>query len=156
MKRLLSIATPVAVIAAAAIVTASGDASIAGRTSTMRVDFKMTSVKIVDAEPKGDSAGDFGVVVGDLMSHANGKKIGRYQGTCFTMTSASNSECTFTWSLPAGQITTISAYGKGFNGEDVVHDAVVGGTHAYRNARGEGIGRETGDGTGTQTFHLTR
>jgi hypothetical protein len=156
MKRLVPIAAALAVIVAVAVVTASGDASSAGRASTMRVDFKMTSVKLVDTDPKGDSAGDFGVVAGDLLSHATAKKIGRYQGTCFTMMPTSNSECAFTWSLPAGQITTISAYGKGFNGEDVVHDAVVGGTHAYRDARGEGIGRETGEGTGTQTFHLTR
>jgi hypothetical protein len=156
MKRTLSITVALAaLVAVIAIVTASGSTSSAGRATTIHLDFKLTSVKAVDAAPKGQSPGDFGVVAGDLLSPGSTEKIGHYQGVCFTMTPASNSECTFTYSLPSGQLTTTTAYGRGFNGENIVHDAVVGGTRAYRNARGEGIGKETGDTTGIETFHVT-
>jgi hypothetical protein len=75
---------------------------------------------------------------------------------CYTTVPKSDSECTFSFALAGGQITVISAYGKGFNGSKVVHDAIVGGTRAYRNARGEGIGVETSDTTGRETIRLTR
>jgi hypothetical protein len=157
MKRILGIAvtvgTAVAIIAA---VTASGDPAHAAGTTVMRIDYKTTALKVVDAAPKGDSPGDFGVVSGKLLAHGTAKRIGSYQGICYTMAPKADSECTFSFSLPGGQITVISAYGKGFNGSKVVHDAIVGGTRAYRNARGEGIGVETSDTTGTETIHLTR
>ncbi|MEA2446093.1 MAG: hypothetical protein QOJ12_3385 [Thermoleophilales bacterium] len=157
MKRLASLGIAlIAAVLGTAAVTASGHSGHAASTTVLRADFKTTAVKVVDAAPPGESPGDLGVVGGNLFAHGSSRQIGHYQGTCYTMAPKSNSECTFTFSLAGGQITVISAYGKGFNGSKVVHDAVVGGTRAYRNARGEGIGIETSDTTGTETIHLSR
>jgi len=155
MKRLAVVALALAVPVVAAV-SASGHTVHATRARVLKVDFKTTSVKEVDNAPKGRSAGDLGVVSGPLFAHGSSRRIGRYQGVCYTMAPKTNSECTFTFSLAGGQITAISGYGKGFNGDKVVHDAIVGGTRAYRNARGEGVGIETSDTTGTETIHLSR
>jgi hypothetical protein len=157
MKRLLGVAATVALaVPVVAAVTASGSAAHAGGARVMTIDYKTTALKVVDAAPKGDSAGDLGVVSGKLFAPGGTKLVGHYQGQCITTAPKSHSECTFTFSLSGGQITVISAYGKGFNGSKVVHDAIVGGTRAYRNARGEGTGRETSDTTGRETIYLTR
>ena len=157
MKRTFATAVLAAVaVAIAAAVGASGESAHTAGTTVMRIDYRTTGLKVVDAAPKGDSPGDFGVVSGKLFAHGGSKRIGSYQGICHTMTPKSKSECTFTFALAGGQITVISAYGKGFNGSKVVHDAIVGGTHTYRNARGEGIGVETSDTSGTETIHLIR
>lgn len=155
MKRLLIVAVAIAVPIVAAV-TASGHSPRASAAKVLHIDYKATALKVVDAAPTGDSPGDLGVVSGKLFQSGSSKQIGRYQGVCYTMTPKSNSECTFTFALAGGQITVISGYGKGFNGSKVVHDAVVGGTRAYRNARGEGVGVETSDTTGTETIHLSR
>jgi hypothetical protein len=157
MKRLLATAVTIGIaIPVAGAVTASGNPTHAGPAAVMRVEYKTTALKVVDAAPKGDSPGDLGVVSGKLFAPGGAKQIGRYQGLCYTMAPKTNSECTFTFSLSGGQITVISGYGKGFNGSKVVHDAIVGGTRAYRAVRGEGIGVETSDTTGRETIHLTR
>ncbi|MCA1678419.1 MAG: dirigent protein [Actinobacteria bacterium] len=142
------------VVPAVAVVTASGNATPAKHTKTIRVANKITSFKMLDAAPKGRSPGDVAVLAGTLRRQGSATVIGRYQGLC-TTTHSSNSECTFTWSLAGGQITTITAYGLGFNDETVVNDAIVGGTKAYRDARGEGIGKETSETTGIETLRIT-
>jgi hypothetical protein len=141
-----------AVVAATAVVSASG----ATAAKTIRLDFKLTNVKVVDAAPKGQSRGDYGVISGTLLTPGTREQVGRYQGICFTTAPPAGSECTITYSLAGGQITTTTAYGKGFNGDAVSHDAIVGGTRNYANARGELVGRETGDTTGTMTVRLAR
>ena len=151
MKRTLSIAVAVALAAfAVAVVNASGKA---GEAKTIRIEEKIKAVKMVDAAPSGDSPGDMGVISGTLSS-AGGKKVGRYQGVCITTKPPAGSDCTFTLSLPGGQIKTGAGYGPGFNGDKVVHEAVLGGTHTYRKARGEVVAKETGDTTGQLTIHL--
>jgi hypothetical protein len=152
MKRLLAIAAAVALVGSAVgVVAANGKA---GDKQTLRLGEKITDVHRVDAAPKGDSPGDTGVISGELSSA--GKKVGRYQGYCVTVRPPDTSDCTFTLSLPKGQLKTTAGYGPGFNGQKVVHEAVLGGTHAYRAAGGEVISRETGDTTGKLTIHLTK
>jgi len=155
MKRVLIVAVAVAVPILAAV-NASGHPARASRSTVLHIDYKTTGLKIVDAAPAGDSPGDLGVVSGKLFKAGASKQVGRYQGLCYTTIPKSRSECTFSFSLAGGQITVISAYGKGFNGSKVVHDAIVGGTRAYRNVRGEGIGVETSDTTGRETLHLIK
>ena len=158
MKRLIAgtVGVAAAIAVAGAAVDASGHAVHASRTTVLRIDFKTTALKINDVAPKGHSPGDVGLVSGPLFAAGSTRRIGRYQGVCYTTVPKSDSECTFSFALAGGQITVISAYGKGFNGSKVVHDAIVGGTRAYRNARGEGIGVETSDTTGRETIRLTR
>lgn len=156
MNRRMSIAVALVAAGALPVVITAGADSATGPATPLRVAFKVDAFKLVDAAPHGQSPGDVGVIGGTLRSPGSSRVIGRYQGTCTTMKPASRSECTFTWALAGGQITTITAYGKNFNGETTAHDAIVGGTGTYRNARGEGIGKETGATTGIETFHIKR
>jgi hypothetical protein len=144
-RHVLSSTGAVAAIGAAAVLSTSGGAAAsAGR--SVHITMEQTSMKLVDAAPEGDSPGDLGVIAGDVLNPGGGKRVGRYQGYCILVAPATgNSECTFTLKLPRGQITILGGYGKGINAGDVVHEAVVGGTGAYRDARGQTTGRETGD-----------
>lgn len=156
VKHLSIAAALAAVLAVSAVVSASGHAPQAQGARTIRLDFKVTSTRQVDAAPKGMSAGDYGVVGGKLFASGSSRLMGRYQGICFVTAAKNGSECTFTLALAGGQLTTMSAYGVGFNGDKVVHDAIIGGTGSYRTARGEVLGQETGDTTGKMTVELTR
>jgi len=156
MNRRLPIA--VALLAAAsvpAVLTAGAD-SATGRATTLRLANRIDAIKLVDAAPRGNSPGDLAVLGGTLRAPGSTRVIGHYQGTCTTMKPPTNSECTFTWAVAGGQITTITAYGRNFNGENTVRDAIVGGTGSYRDVRGEGIGKETSGTTGLETFRFTR
>lgn len=155
MNRRLPIAVLVVVAGVPAALAVGAD-SAPSRATTLRVAFKIDAAKLIDAAPHGNSPGDVAVLSGTLRAPGTSQVIGHYHGTCTTMKPASDSECTFTWALAGGQITTIAAYGDNFNGQRVVQDAIVGGTGRYRDARGQGIGKETGETTGLETFQLTR
>jgi hypothetical protein len=146
-KPLLSAAAVLAVIPATAAIATSGNAG-ASTNRAVHVTMKQTAMKLVDAAPTGDSSGDVGIISGDLLAPQGQRKTGRYQGYCVLVAPATgNSECTFTLKLPAGQITILGGYGKGINTDTDVHEAVIGGTGAYRDARGQTTGRETSDTT---------
>ena len=148
----------VAAIAAAAsglAVTADGPPAPPAAPATLHVIEQKTSFQLVDNGRKGESRGDIGTLAGNLRDAADGHKIGRFQGVCVVINpAAGNTQCTFTLSLPDGQITTQAGYGAGFNGNKVVHEAVVGGTHSYSDARGEVLSEETGQTTGRLTIEL--
>jgi hypothetical protein len=151
LAALAAAGTTVAVVA----VSAAGQSPGTAGTKTIQVVEKRTSFKLVDSGRKGESAGDIGLLDGNLLAASGDKKIGRYQGVCMVFKPASGqTQCTFTLSLPDGQITSQAGYGPGFNGNKVVHEAVVGGTHAYSDARGEVVAEETGDTTGKLTIQL--
>jgi allene oxide cyclase len=139
---------------AAVAVTAYGQAPATSSTRTIQLIEKRTAFTLADNGRRGESAGDLGLVSGDLLT-ASRKRIGRYQGTCVIFKpSVGQTQCTFTLSLPDGQITTQAGYGPGFNGNRVVHEAIVGGTRAYNAARGQVISEETGETTGTLAVQL--
>jgi allene oxide cyclase len=156
LKHLVVAGALAALIALSAVVSASGHQASAQAAQTIRLDFKMTSARRVDSAPKGMSVGDYGVVGGRLFAAGTSRQVGQYQGICFMTAAKNGSECTFTLALADGQITTMAAYGAGFNGNKVVHDAIIGGTGAYRTARGEVLGEETGDTTGKMTVEMAR
>lgn len=157
MKRKHLIAAIAALGAGSAVVavTASGRPATASRARTIRLVERKTSFKLVDTAPKGESTGDTGVLAGELLSAGSSRKVGSFEGVCVLVKPAvGNSECTFTLSLAGGQLTTHAGYGKGFNGDKVVHEAVLGGTRAFRGARGEVVSRETGETTERLTVRL--
>ncbi len=152
MRRALIAAASVAALAVAGLgswAVAAG-ANDGGRTFTLQLH--QTAFHVVDQAPTGDSAGDSGVLAGDISR--DGQPAGTYQGYCVQIDGAGHSECSFTLALPAGQIALASGYGPGVNGDDVVQDAIVGGTGAYSKARGYADGRETSDDTIVETVHL--
>ena len=79
------------------------------------------------------------------------EQVGHNGLSCIiTDPSGPEAECTATFDVPGGQITTQFLNSP----PPEKHAAVTGGTGAYRNARGEAVLVERGDGTGTVTFHL--
>lgn len=139
---------------AATTVTATGQSPATSGPRTIQLIEKKTAFKLVDNGRKGESAGDLGLLSGDLLGRDR-KKLGRFEGTCVVFKpSVGQTQCTFTLSLADGQIITQAGYGPGFNGNKVVHEAVVGGTRAYQDARGEAISQETGRTTGKLAIQL--
>jgi hypothetical protein len=79
------------------------------------------------------------------------KLTGRILLDCVDMP-AQTGECALTLALSGGHVAVLASYGKGFRGESSAHDPIVGGTGAYRTARGYTDEVETGDGAMTLTL----
>jgi hypothetical protein len=149
-KRAVAAAGLVAVILAALMVWAVQASGSEKKTFT--VIEKVTSFTPNDFAPAGDSPGDLGVLAGTLTQ--DGKAAGSYQGYCVVITDPSNSECTFTFALKAGQIVVTTGYGT-FNGSgDTARSPIVGGTGEYSNARGWIEESEIGEGAVRVVFHI--
>ncbi len=117
---------------------------------TLSLTGVVTSIRpVVDAKPTGQSPGDVAAITGKLFQ--KGKPSGRYHGVCIQITKTA-SQCSFTLGLPEGQILIQSSYGPGFNTGNTAREPIIGGSGAYKGARGQSIGTETDD---THiTFHL--
>ena len=106
----------------------------------------------LDLGKKGPSVGDERIFADSLLD-AKGKKVGHDAGVCtFTSLAPPEAACQITFFLPRGQIATQ------FLNAPPPHKvaAIVGGTGAYRGARGEAVIVERPNQTGTITFRLTR
>jgi hypothetical protein len=126
---------------------ASGNTS-AGRTLTFEVHF--SPFFFLDLGEPGPSMGDQ-IVSHDVLLDETGKPVGHDGVSCIvTDPSGPEAECTATFAVPGGQVTTQFLNSP----PPEKHAAVTGGTGAYRNARGEAVLVERGDDTGTVTFHL--
>jgi hypothetical protein len=141
MKRSVLIGTSVLGCAAAlGVAGASAAPSAAPARRVIHLTGTMTSfTSAVDAKPKGPSAGDLGYVGGRL--YRGGKLAGRYSGVCAQLPGGTQ-QCTFVLGLPEGQIILTAGYGPAMNTGAVAHEAVIGGTGAYKGARGQGDDRE--------------
>jgi hypothetical protein len=152
MKRSLRIAVGSAATAAVVaggvgLASASGNTS-AGRTLHFEVQF--SPFFFLDLGDPGPSMGDQ-IVSHDVLLDETGQQVGHDGVSCIvTDPSGPEAECTATFDLPGGQITTQFLNSP----PPEKHAAITGGTGAYRNARGEAILVERGDDTGTITFHL--
>jgi hypothetical protein len=91
------------------------------------------------------------LVAHDLIFDSNGEQVGHDGVSCIIIDpGAVEAECTATYDLPRGTITT-----QFLNPPPPVKSfAVTGGTGTYRNVRGEGVLTENPDQTGTLTFDL--
>jgi hypothetical protein len=142
MKRsLIGLALLALVSAVVAIPSIASGAGSSGR--TMDLAGVMTSYGVaVDVKPAGESAGDIGYVIGKLSR--NGQPFGRYHGVCFTL-ARGTSHCTFTAGLPDGQLLLEASYGPGFNEGSTALESIIGGTGAYKGARGQVRDTEVGN-----------
>jgi hypothetical protein len=128
--------------------SASGNTTPAGRALTFDVEFSPPF--FLDLGEPGPSMGDQ-IVSHDVLLDETGTQVGHDGLSCIiTDPSGPEAECTATFVVPGGQITTQFLNTP----PPEKHAAVTGGTGAYRNARGEAVLVEHGDGTGTVTFHL--
>ena len=105
----------------------------------------------VDLGTKGPSAGDERIL-SDTLLDSSGAKIGHDAGVCtFTSLAPPEAVCSISFFLSGGQIAIQ------FLNTPPPHKvaAIVGGTGAYRGARGEAVIVESPKQTGTVTFRLT-
>ena len=152
MKRAIVAAVAVGVVLAGLGVWVAVGSASPSKKKSFTLEAHQTAMHVVDQEPTGDSAGDFGVLAGDVTR--DGQPAGHYQGYCVQIDANGHSQCTFTVALPEGQLQIASGYGDGINGDDVAQDPIVGGNGAYANVRGTADGRETGPDTLEWTTHL--
>jgi len=105
-----------------------------------------------DLGAPGFSPGDI-FTFHDLVFTANGRtQVGYDGGMCLLFNAAQPEEnCTLTFSLPHGEITTQFLTGIGPAPKPF---AVTGGTGRYRNVRGQGLLVESGQETATLSFDL--
>jgi hypothetical protein len=129
--------------------SASGNTtSSAGRTLHFEVEF--SPFFFLDLGEPGPSMGDQ-IVSHDVLLDETGQQVGHDGVSCvLTDPAGAEAECTATFAVPGGQITTQFLNTP----PPEKHLAVTGGTGAYRNARGEAVLVERGDNTGTVTFYL--
>jgi hypothetical protein len=124
------------------VVAASGSGGGSGGITTIRVVQKRTSLK---------SSGSVLTVTNDLDQH--GKKVGRDQIACVATGPGTFFECYASSLLPKGQI-------DGQGAIDPIHSthftvAIVGGTGAYRNARGTIDNVDVSKTETDNIFHIT-
>ncbi len=109
---------------------------------------RSTSFTTIDNAPKGPSIGDAFVFTDDL--YANGKKVGRDQGSCFS-TLREKKECSGSIIPKDGRIAFESAFTEG---DRTIANAVAGGTGAYADARGTSTIKVGAKGTTVVTIVL--
>jgi hypothetical protein len=155
MQRMLGFVAIAAVLAfgvagATGVVSASTKIT-SGR--TIVVHTKYTDFRDVDTPPAGNSLGDFSIANESLSM--NGKVVGFGGGHCFTTNlNPYRQLCSFSYKLPAGQITAEGVAAINLNKNQTFRFAVTGGTGNYLNARGYEVLQQTGPNTTTSTFHL--
>ena len=136
MKRLIA---PTLAAAAALLVVAVVNASAGhgkGRHSSQGGTPVVVERATTDAVTNGeatDAAGNILTFANEVFDATNTRKIGKDQGSCVRTVVGTAWECAFTTFLPAGQITVEGPFYD--TGNSVL--AVIGGTGAYRNVRGE-------------------
>ena len=140
---------------AAGLLAVAGGSTPAAATdsgSTLRFRVQFSPFFYLDLGEPGPSMGDQ-IVAHDLLFDRSGQQIGHDGVSCIITDPAGGpeAECTATFSLPGGQLTT-----QFLNTPPArKHFAITGGTGTYRRARGEAILVENGDGSGTVTFNLS-
>lgn len=133
-----SLGSALVVISARPAASASGDRVI----SFYYHELQQT---LVDEEPKGDTAGDRYLFSGDLLTRPGGRTIGRAGGFCDTVGSATSHHdwfCVFNFFLADGQVAvqSLNDIGALYSNRPVLMP-IVGGTGAYRAARGQLLDR---------------
>jgi hypothetical protein len=149
-SELIALAAALTIVLPTAAAAARSSASVsASRTITFAVAFHDVQV---DVGEKGPSVGDERVFADSLLD-AKGAKVGHDAGVCtFTSLTPPEAACQITFFLSGGQIAT--QFLNAPPPRKVA--AIVGGTGAYRGARGEAVIVEGPKQTGNVTFSLTR
>jgi hypothetical protein len=125
------------------LIVVTGAASSSSNGPTTRFFIRDSVQTTLDLGDKGPSQGDQFTYHGKIFTKKDGREIGRFTGGCTTFSAApglpEDSECTLFYLLPKGRLMTrlVASTADVFSGRPVVF-AVLGGTGAYRAARGDG------------------
>ena len=129
---LIALAAALSVLPTAAAASRTNASANASQTIKFAVAFHDVQL---DLGKKGPSVGDERIVADSLLD-AKGKKVGHDAGVCtFTTLAPPEAACKITFFLPRGQIAT--QFLNAPPPRKVA--AIVGGTGAYRGARGEAV-----------------
>jgi hypothetical protein len=143
-------------------VSASPETAAKKHGNTLTVLTKTREEKVVDLGPRGPSQGDMRVVNAPLYEENAKERIGRFDLFCVATDPADEpnekanmAECTYTFTLPGGEISAqgASAHPELFEPAPRVVDAVIGGTGKYVGVRGE-VEDERRRNKVIITFHL--
>lgn len=161
----LVVALGVVLVGAAAFASPKKDAANhqnkKGRTLTVVIK-KSRDARVVDVGDQGLSHGDMRVVNAALYDESGKHKVGRIDVYCVTTDPADEpdekanmAECTNTYTLPSGEISTqsVTAFPKLPAPPPKALDAITGGTMKYQGARGEADAETRGKRTFI-TFHI--
>ncbi len=88
---------------------------------------------VIDLGASGDSVGDLLPFGNPIFDPSNETQLGTNEGSCVRTVVGQSWECTWTLILPEGQIAVQGPYLD--NGDSTL--AIIGGTGAYRAARGQ-------------------
>ena len=133
-----------------AVAAASGSTARLSGVRTIKFAVAFHDVQ-VDLDKKGPSIGDERIFADSLLD-AKGTKVGHDAGVCtFTSLTPPEAACYITFFLAGGEIAT--QFLNAPPPRKVA--AIVGGTGAYRGARGEAVIVEGPRQNGTVTFQLT-
>ena len=147
---LVALAAALAIVLPTAEAASRSTASVsASRTFKVAVAYHDVEV---DLGQKGPSLGDERIFADSLLD-AKGRKVGHDAGVCtFTSLAPPEAACHITFFFSGGQIAT-----QFLNAPPPRKlAAIVGGTGAYRGARGQAVIVEGPKQTGSVTFSFTR
>jgi allene oxide cyclase-like protein len=148
-SKLIALAAALTTVLPTAAAASRSNASISAP-QTIKFAIAFHDVQI-DLGKKGPSVGDERILADSLLD-AKGKKVGHDAGVCtFTSVAPPEAACSITFFLSGGQIAM--QFLNAPPPRKVA--AIVGGTGAYRGARGEAVIVESPKQTGTITFRLT-
>ena len=148
-SKLIALTAALSIVPTVAAASRSNVSATGSKTIKFAVAFHDVQV---DLGKKGPSVGDERIFA-DALLDAKGKKVGHDAGVCtFTTLTPPEAACHITFFVPGGEIAT-----QFLNAPPPRKlAAIVGGTGAYRGARGEAVIVEAPKQTGTITFRLTR
>jgi hypothetical protein len=123
---------PIAVVGAAALLTACGDGS---DTETIKlIEHAETDVvRHIGPAKEEDSTGDVLTFANPVFDEDNAEKVGTDNGVCVRTAAGKAWECIWTVTLSGGQITVEGPF---YDGKDSTL-AITGGTDDYDNASGQ-------------------
>ncbi len=133
--------------------------------STLTVLTKTREARVVDLGPQGPSHGDMRVANAPLYNESAKQRIGRLDLFCVVTDPADEpkekahmTECTYTFTLPGGEVSVQGADAFPKNLSDIPSppeavNAISGGTGKYAGVRGEHRFEVRGN-RGLHTFHF--
>jgi hypothetical protein len=149
----MRIAPLAAAVAALALIAVPAAEAHKPKHLTLSYETKLTSltpVPISGQTSEAPAPGDY-VVITDEYLNAKGNVVGTDVVHCILITTK-QSLCNVAVQLPKGQLELQGIGPAGGTGDFVV--GIIGGTGAYRHARGQARIKSGANNTGTETFHV--